>query len=96
MKNNTEQQLAGLFRDAGAAHHRAFLATNGDDPEWPIWYASVLQPKLVELLSAPWTKSEVVYLLVRAERERRAVNPPPDWPEFYAKLFIHEAFASRE
>ena len=32
-------RLALPFREAGTAQHRAFAATNGDDPAWPAWYA---------------------------------------------------------
>jgi len=38
--NGKRQQLMQLFRHAGSAHHQAFLATNGDDPDWPAFYAN--------------------------------------------------------
>lgn len=90
------QQLADLFREAGSAHHRAFIATNGDDPEWPLWYAEFLQPRVNDLLSTRWTKSEVVYLLLRAEKERSAASSSPSWPEFYAGSFAKEFDPSRK
>ena len=37
-------RIAELFRAAGQAHERAFAATNGEDPEWPVWYARHLTP----------------------------------------------------
>jgi hypothetical protein len=89
-KTDIADQLAFLFREAGSAHHSAFAATNGDDPEWPIWYAEYLQPKVNALLSVNWTKSELVYLLLRSERERTARTAAPSWPEFYASLFLKE------
>jgi hypothetical protein len=88
---DTVSRLAGIFREAGSAHHQAFLTTNGDDPEWPIWYAEFLQPRLNALLGINWTKSEVVYLLVRAEKERTVGFPHPSWPEFYARLIVQAA-----
>jgi hypothetical protein len=84
------KQLTSLLRDAGSTHHKAFIATNGDDPEWPIWYAEFLQPKLNALLSAQWTKSEIVYLLLHAEKQRAAQKPGSSWPEFYAQVFLNE------
>ena len=33
-------ELAALFRETGAAHHQAFAAKGGDDPDWPAWYAA--------------------------------------------------------
>jgi len=89
-QTDTAERLAALFRKAGGAHHKAFAATNGDDPEWPTWYAEFLQPKLNLLLSVQWTKSKVVYLLLRAETERSALAQSLSWPEFYARLFIKE------
>jgi hypothetical protein len=32
------QQLEGLFRDVGEAHHQAYIETDGADPEWPLPY----------------------------------------------------------
>jgi hypothetical protein len=84
------EQLASLFREAGSAHHRAFAATNGDDPEWPIWYAEFLQPKVNALLGTKWTKSELVHLLLRSEKERKAQASDLSWPEFYARVFLDE------
>lgn len=83
-------KLASLFREAGSAHHKAFAATNGDDPEWPTWYAEFLEPKLNSLLSTRWTRSEVVDLILQSEEERLAISPTPAWPEFYAVVFIKE------
>lgn len=84
------EQLASLFREAGDAHHKAFIASNGDDPEWPMWYAEYLQPKVSALLGAHWTRSEVVYLLLHAEKQRAAQKPGSSWPEFYARVFVAE------
>src|SRR5437867_6375182 len=44
------EQLAALFREAGAAHHKAFAATDGEDPDWPSWYARYLAPRLQQAL----------------------------------------------
>lgn len=34
--------LASLLRETGQAHHQAYIDTDGDDPEWPRWYAGLL------------------------------------------------------
>ena len=82
------QQLEDLFRKAGNAHHKAFIKTNGEDPDWPIWYADYLLEKLLNLLNASFTKSELVYLLVTAEKERALMAPGSDWPRYYTNFFI--------
>jgi len=81
-------RLTALFEEAGQAHHKAFIKTNGDDPEWPIWYAEYLQPKLSALLQTSFTKSELVYLLIKAEKERRENQAKPAWSEYYADFFL--------
>ncbi len=85
---DTTEALADLFRAAGSAHHHAFIGTNGDDPEWPDWYAHFLQTKLNAVLSVRWTRSEIVHLLLHAELERSRATPRPEWAEFYAHVFL--------
>jgi NAD(P)H-hydrate epimerase len=82
------EKLASLFEETAEAHHRAFAETNGEDPEWPWWYAGHLQDKLNEMLAASLTKSEVVYLVVAAEKERSERAPDAAWPHYYAKYLL--------
>lgn len=82
------QRLAALLRATGRAHHQAYLHTNGEDPEWPLWYAGYLHERIAPLFDTPFTRSELVYLLVAAEREQAARDPGADWPEFYARFFL--------
>jgi len=93
---NTEHrdQLVELFRETGHAHHAAFAATDGDDPEWPIWYAGHLQTPISKMLQVPLTRSQLVYCLMDAENERSARAPESDWPEFYAGEFIEHCAKS--
>jgi len=79
--------LADLFRECGEAHRRTFRDRDGDDPEWPLWYADFLMERLTKRLKAKFTKSELVYLLVAADREQEFRAPGADWPGYYAKFF---------
>jgi hypothetical protein len=63
------QQLEGLFREVGEAHHQAYIETDGADPEWPLWYADYLRDRLAPLLDASFTRSELIYLLVMVANE---------------------------
>jgi len=82
------EKFEDLFRKTGSEHHEAFIKTNGEDPEWPLWYADYLIDKLRKLLNAKFTKSELVYLLMTAEKERALIAPGADWPRYYANFFI--------
>jgi len=87
MTNLPQQPVIDLIRASGPAHHQAYLQTNGDDPEWPLWYADYLYADLQRLLERKFTKSELVYWLVRADKEFRAQSPAMDWPTYYAMQF---------
>lgn len=82
------QKLVDLFRQSGRVHHETFLAVNGNDPEWPLWYADYLLEKLRGLLQANLTKSELIYLLVLVSKEQAEKAPGTDWPTYYADFFL--------
>lgn len=88
MNTGLHEHLVGQFIQTGQAHHQAFLDTNGTDPEWPIWYAGILQEPLSEVLKTPFTRSQLVYCLMDADFEHTARDPESDWPSFYADQFI--------
>ena len=94
-QTDQRRRLIELFRDTGPAHHRAYFAANGADPEWPLWYAEYMQPRLNQVLETTLTRSELVYLLVLVEKERAAGSPASAWTEYYADFFIdrHGAMA---
>jgi len=80
--------LAEVFRAAGKAHHRAFAATNGDDPSWPEWYAQDLAPTLSHFLGAKLEPDMIATALRTADAEMRARAPLADWPQYYADWFF--------
>ncbi|MEM8486807.1 MAG: hypothetical protein AAF564_14740 [Bacteroidota bacterium] len=88
-ENNLEQQLARLFRETGHAHHKAFIATDGADPEWPIWYAGYLRAKLATIFDTALTKSMLIYWLVRVDQEHVSIAPEREWQTYYARFFIN-------
>jgi NAD(P)H-hydrate epimerase len=82
-------RLAGLLTETAAAHHQAYSHTNGEDVEWALWYAGYLHDRLPAITGKPMTKSELVYLLVGAERARSAAQVA-DWPAFYAEFILRD------
>ncbi len=89
------EPLTRLFTQAGKAHHQAFAETNGEDPEWPIWYARYLHDDLQELVGRDFDISRLVYCLIQADDEHRATASEEDWPAFYARHFL-EFYADSE
>ena len=85
---NLTDQLTSLFEQAGKAHHQAFASVDGADADWPIWYAEYLMDKLPSLLGATFTKSELVYLLVRLSKQQAFDAPGGKWPRYYARFFV--------
>ena len=88
MNVELRNSLVDVFATTASAHHAAFVATDGVDPEWPIWYAENLQEPLGDALEVAFTKSQLVYCVMNADFERAARAPDSDWPEFYADQFI--------
>jgi hypothetical protein len=89
-QENLLSSLTELFRGAGPAHHRAYIETDGFDPEWPLWYADYLREPLGRLLNHDFTKSELVYWLVRVDKEQKEMAPGADWPAYYARFFSQQ------
>jgi glutaredoxin len=88
MNTELQKNLGQIFVETGKAHHAAFAATDGADPDWPIWYADYLQEPLAKTLQMTFHKSQLIYCLMDADFERTARAPESSWPEFYADEFI--------
>ena len=90
-------EIATLLQETGHAHHRAFAATDGADPDWAIWYADHMSTSLPASLGATLTKSDIVRLLVDLDREAtaRATEGTP-WPQFYGQQLVDRFVAADE
>jgi len=88
MPPSTEQQLAALFRETGSAHHQAFAATKGEDPDWPTWYAEYLSPRLERVFGRPFDVAGLESNLRAADAERRRIAAAEPWAEYYARWFL--------
>ncbi len=81
-------QLADLLKRTGDAHHAAYEATDGTDPEWASWYSGHLQTLLGDRLGRSITRSEIVYLLYKAEIEQEADRSGEAWTAYYAIVIL--------
>ena len=82
------EELADLLTRTGHAHRAAYRATDGTDPEWAIWYAGHLQTLLGDGLGRPITRSDIVYLLCKAQIAQAADSSDEAWPSYYALLIL--------
>jgi hypothetical protein len=81
--------LADLLTETGHAHHKAFLATDGEDPEWPLWYAEYLEPRIVPHLGMQPTRSRLVQCLLNADERHAASEAAEPWSRFYANYLLN-------
>lgn len=83
-------RLAQLFREAGAAHHRAFAATDGEDAEWPRWYAAYIAPRFGEMVGTTLSADRLAADLVIVDREYRDAGSALAWPAYYVEWFLQK------
>ena len=95
MNTELRDAIAAILAETGRAHHEAFAATDGEDPDWAIWYANYARDKLAERTGMDFTLSELVYCLIRTDIEHQARSPDSDWADFYASEMVEHCSASR-
>ena len=79
--------LAALLTQTAEAHHRAFSATDGVDPDWPSWYAKYLLDHGVgAFLEGSPSAHGVTESLIDADRKHRSDGEPQPWEDYYARI----------
>lgn len=83
-------RVSELLHEAGEIHHRVYRITDGADDDWASWYADWLLrlSELPEVLGTTPVRSELVYELVRLDRDYTAANPPELWEDVYARELV--------
>lgn len=89
-------QLAALLHEVGETHHVVFRISDGEDPDWASWYADWLSDhsELPQILGGPPVRSELVWLLVQADKDYTRTAPQEPWPDWYAHRVL-EHFGTR-
>jgi hypothetical protein len=83
--------LKNLLQETGEAHHQAYIETDGEDPEWPLWYAGFLKEKVNRLLNKTYTETEIVHYLLMAEENRSIENTDAHWTDYYARFMVERS-----
>lgn len=81
-----EERLANLLAAAGKAHHDAFAAVDGDDPDWPRWYSFHLRDDVSMVLGVELTLEELAELLEHLAAQHQEQAPERPWHEYYAEV----------
>jgi hypothetical protein len=84
---DSESMVAALLDEVAETHHRVYRITDGVDDDWASWYAGWLLDlsELPDVLGRRPVRSELVYELVRLDREYSAEPRSEPWPGFYAR-----------
>ena len=83
-------KLAGLLHEAAETHHTVYRIVDGDDPDWASWYADWLldHSELPDLLRTRPVRSELVYTLVKLDKEYTLAKPSERWEDVYARELL--------
>lgn len=83
-------RIAALLHEAGETHHLVYRIVDGDDPDWASWYADwlVRLSELPQILGGAPVRSELVYMLVKLDRDFTETKPDEPWERFYARALI--------
>jgi hypothetical protein len=83
-------RISALLHEASETHHIVYRITDGDDPDWASWYADWLvdHSELPDLLDVTPVRSELVYMLVRLDKEYTEQQPAGKWEDFYARALL--------
>jgi hypothetical protein len=83
-------QLANLLHEAAETHHIVYRIVDGDDPDWASWYADWLLElsELPGILGTTPVRSELIYTLVRLDKEFTASQPDERWEDAYARDLV--------
>jgi hypothetical protein len=85
--NERLEKVSTLLHEAAETHHVVYRIRDGDDPDWASWYADWLGElsELPDLLDVKPVRSELVYMLVRLDKEYTAASPGESWESYYAR-----------
>jgi len=82
--------VAELLHRAAETHHVVYGIVDGADDDWASWYGDwlVRLSELPRVLDTTPVRSELVYLLVRLDKEYAERKPAEAWEAFYARTIV--------
>jgi hypothetical protein len=88
--DNRHARVRDLLHEVAELHHRVYRITDGADDDWASWYADWLirLSELPSVLGAAPVRSELVYLLVKLDKEYTEQAPSESWEDVYATELV--------
>jgi hypothetical protein len=82
--------VAEVLSEAAETHGTVYKIIDGQDADWASWYANWLikLSPLPDLLGVTPVRSELVYLLVRLDKEYTSTPREQRWEDFYASGLV--------
>jgi hypothetical protein len=79
-------KIAAVLHQAEETHGIVYAIINGDHDDWASWYANWLidLSELPRLLGVRPVPSELIYVLVLADKDYRAQQIAEPWKDVYA------------
>jgi hypothetical protein len=90
--SDLRSRISSLLHEAGETHHLVYRIVDGDDPDWASWYADWLLnlSELPDILGTKPVRSELVWMLVKLDKEYTDTSPNVPWPDWYAERILAE------
>lgn len=88
MQRELRDQVTALLGKTRRQHDEAFAASNGVDPDWPIWFADRTIDTLSELLGRSFNRSQLIHGLMDADCDYQARFADRSWSECVAEHLI--------
>jgi len=84
------RRVADLLHEAAETHHQVYRITDGEDADWASWYADWLVglSELPQLLGRTPVRSDLVHLLVQADRDHTREQSGEPWEQVYARRVV--------
>lgn len=82
------ERLVDLIISTAKAHHIEFEHVNGEDPEWPQWYAESMHADFEEIIEREVGVDGLADLIERFDELHADEAPDEKWPHFYARKLL--------
>jgi hypothetical protein len=88
--SDIQEQIARLLHDASETHHHVYRITDGVDSDWASWYTDWLihLSELPKLLGTTPVRSELIYMLVKLDKEFTRGAQKGGWEGYYSRELV--------